>query len=285
VIPRIVYVDGLYRPYGSASVHVEDRGLLFGDAVYEVCAIRNGRIFDLEPHFDRLERSLRELSIAPPMSRASLGLVIAETLRRNTVVDGLIYIQVSRGVAPRDHAFPDPPTKPSLVVLARAVDVAAMDKKAQAGVRVVTTQDIRWARRDIKTTGLLANVLGKQAAKEAGAGEVWFYDERGDITEGGSTNAWIVDEAGVLRTRDLSSQILAGVTRRAILGIAQSHGLSIHEAPFTVAEARRAREAFSTSAVALVMPVFQIDDAVIGHGTPGKVAIALRQSYLNDRNF
>jgi D-alanine transaminase len=274
-------VNGRYRPYQAASVHVEDRGLMLGDAVYEVCAIRAGKILDLDPHLRRLDRSLTELRISAPMSRASLEAVIEETVRRNAVENGLIYMQVSGGVAQRDHVFPDPAPPPGLFVLVRPVNAALLDAKAEQGVSVVSAPDIRWGRRDIKSTGLLANVLAKQTAKELGAGDVWFVDQHGLITEASAANAWIVDAQGTLRTKDLSNQILAGVTRGAILSLASACGLPIEERPFSAAEVRTAQEAFSTSAVALVVPVTQFDDVTIGSGRPGPVAIALRQSYLD----
>lgn len=283
MIPRWVYVDGRYRPYGNASVHVEDRGVQFADAIYEVCAVRGGLCLDLELHLDRLDRSLGELRIARPMSRAALTAVMNETIRRNEIANGLVYIQVSRGVAGRDHFFPDPAPRPTLIVLARPVDVESLDAKAAKGVEIVTAFDIRWGRRDIKSTGLLPNVLAKQAARDAGAADVWFFDPQGFVTEGASANAWIVDETGALRTRHLSEQILPGVTRKALLPLLGTLGLTLSEEPFTVAEAMRAREAFSTSAVALVMPVIKIDSHPIGDGKPGQVAIQLRKSYLKSR--
>jgi D-alanine transaminase len=283
LIPRFVYVDGRYCAYGDARIHVEDRGVLFADAVYEVCAVRAGRCLDLEPHLDRLERSLRELRIDMPMTRAALGTVMAETIRRNAVTNGLVYIQISRGVAARDHFFPDPAPRPTMIVLSRPVDVAALDAKAERGMSIVTAFDIRWGRRDIKSTGLLPNVLAKQAARDAGAGDVWFFDAQGFVTEGASANAWIVDAAGTLRTRHLSEQILPGVTRKALLPLTSALGLSFSEEPFTIPEALAAREAFSTSAVALVMPVVRIDGQQIGGGAPGPVAMKLRQSYLKSQ--
>lgn len=284
MIPRVVYVDGRYRPYAAASVHVEDRGLLFADAVYEVCAIRNGRILDLEPHLDRLDRSLGELRMSAPMTRASLTAVIHETIRRNGVTNGLVYLQISRGVSPRDHFFPKIAPRPTTIVLARPIDVVALDAQAAKGISIVTAFDTRWARRDIKSTGLLPNVLAKQEARDAGASDVWFFDPQGLVTEGASANAWIVDEAGVLRTRFLSEQILPGVTRKALLPLTGALGLTLLEEPFTIPELLRAREAFSTSAVALVMPVISVDGHKIGNGGVGPVAMALRQSYLQGAN-
>jgi D-alanine transaminase len=282
LIPRIVYVNGRFVPYAAARVHVEDRGYLFADGVYEVCAIRKGCLLDMEPHLTRLDRSLSELKIAAPMSRAALLCVMAETLRRSAVRNGILYMQVTRGVAPRDHVFPDPPVAASLVMLARPVDMHALEVRAINGMRVVTMPDNRWARRDIKTIGLLGNVLGKQAAKEQGASEVWFVDQAGFVTEGGSTNAWIVDAQGRLRTRPLSNDILPGVTRHVLASLLPGLQLRLHEEPFTAAEAKAAREAFSTSAGALIMPIVAIDGVTIADGTPGPVARQIRQSYLKN---
>ena len=197
---RIAYVNGRFTPHADAAVHIEDRGFQFGDSIYEVWAVFGGRLADEDGHFERLARSLGELRIAQPMTRASLALVIRRVLARNLVSDGLVYLQVSRGVAPRDHPFPDPPPRPSVVITAKSVDLEAAEARASRGVAVITTPETRWGRCDIKTTNLLPNVLAKQAAREAGAVEAWFVDELGLVTEGGSSNAWIVDADGVLRT-------------------------------------------------------------------------------------
>lgn len=282
MIPRVVYVDGQYVAYGRARIHVEDRGFQFADAVYEVCALRGGRILDRDPHLDRLDRSLASLRIAPPMSRRSLEVVISETVRRNGIVDGLLYMQVTRGISQRDHAFPQEPIRPGVVILARPVDLSAIEARAKRGIAVRTMPDNRWVHRDIKTTGLLGNVLGKQAAREAGASEVWFTDPDGFVTEGGSTNAWIVDARGRLRTRALGQAILPGITRERILTLLSRLNIRLDETPFSVAEAASAREAFSTSAVALLVPVVEIDGAPVGDGQPGPVAKAIRESYLKN---
>lgn len=282
MIPRFVYVNGRYCPYAQARVHVEDRGYQFADGVYEVCAIRNGQILDAQPHLARLARSLSALQIRAPMSEVSLRNVMGETIRRNRVSDGLIYIQITRGVAERDHAFPDPETRSSLTIIARPIDRASADAKAEQGIAVSTAPDNRWARCDIKTTGLLGNVLGKQAAKEAGANEVWFVGRDGAVTEGGSTNAWIVDTQGRLRTRALSTQILPGVTRETVMSLLDQLNIQLSETAFTVEEAYAARECFSTSAVALLVPVVSIDGRPIGTGKPGPVAKRIRQSYLEN---
>jgi len=279
---RIAYVDGRYLPHPMAVVHIEDRGFQFADGVYEYFAVFAGRLADARGHFDRLWRSLDALSIVPPMSEAAMRIVIAETVRRNHIQDGAVYLQVTRGVAPRDHAFPDPAPSPTLVVTAKPVDFAAADAKAAKGVAVITQPDIRWGRCDIKTVGLLPNVLAKQSARQAGAYEAWLVDGQGYVTEGASTNAWIVDADGVLRTRDTTANILRGVTRKQLLPVAEAAGTPVSEQPFTVAEAKAAREAFITAASTFVMPVVSIDNVPIGDGRPGPVAMRLRALYINN---
>jgi len=280
-MPRIAYVNGRYVQHDRAGVHIEDRGYQFADGVYEVWAVFGGKLADTEGHFARLERSLGELRIATPMPRAALEMVLREVLRRNHIRDGLLYLQVTRGVAPRDHVFPDPPVPPSLVVTAKRIDRDAAEAKAAKGVGVITTPENRWGRCDIKTVGLLPNLLAKQAAREQGAAEAWFVDPDGLVTEGGSSNAWIVDADGVLRTRDTGANILRGVTRIAILRLAAELQMKVEERPFTPAEARGAREAFFTGAGALVTPVVSIDAAPIGDGKPGPVATRLRALYVD----
>ena len=275
---RIAYVNGRYVPHRAARVHVEDRGYQFADGVYEVCAVMGGRILDLEPHLDRLARSLNELSIAWPLSRAALVQVLDEVVRRNRVRNGMVYLQITRGVARRDHPFPKA-AKPALVITARAGSAAARTAQAEAGVRVVTLPDIRWARRDIKSVALLPNVLAKQTARAAGAFEAWMVDADGFVTEGASTNAWIVDADGNLVTRDLGHAILAGITRQVLVALAAEAKLNLVERKFSVAEAKAAREAFLTSTTAFVAPVVQIDDRVIGNGRPGSIAQRLGELY------
>jgi D-alanine transaminase len=277
---RIAYVNGRFVAHGEAVVHIEDRGYQFGDAVYEVWAVRGGRLTDAEGHFARLTRSLGELRIAEPMNRKSLEIVLRETVRRNRVRDGLVYLQISRGVARRDHPFPDPSPPPAVVITARSIDPAGAEAKAAKGVAVVTTPESRWARCDIKTVNLLPNVLAKQAAKEAGAYEAWFVDELGLISEGSSTNAWIIDREGRLRTRDIQANILRGVTRAAVLRVAAEAGLAVAEGPFSVDDALEAREAFITGASTLVTPVVRINGRIVGDGEPGPVAKRLRQLYI-----
>jgi D-alanine transaminase len=277
---RIAYVNGRFVPHGQAYVHIEDRGYQLADAVYEVWALFDGKLADAEGHFARLERSLSELRIAMPMSRAALTLVLREAVRRNRIRDGLLYLQVSRGVAPRDHAFPKTPVRPAVVMTVNPVDRTAAEARAAKGVSVVTTPETRWGRCDIKTVGLLPNALAKQKAREAGAAEAWFVDELGFVTEGASSNAWIVDREGRLRTRDTNANILRGVTRNTLLDVIRGEGLEVDERPFTADEAVAAREAFITGAGTLVLPVVAVDGRAVGKGEPGPVATRLRRLYI-----
>jgi D-alanine transaminase len=276
---RVAYVNGLYVPNHAAKVHVEDRGYQFADGVYEVCEVRAGWIVDGRRHLARLERSLRELRIPAPMSLAALGVVLRETVRRNRVRDGLVYLQITRGVAPRDFAFPLAHTRPSLVVTARSLDSAANERLAATGIKVATVADNRWERVDIKSVSLLPNVLAKQAARDKGAREAWLVDKDGCITEGASSNAWIVTAQGRVVTRPAERGILRGVTRTVLLEVLQSHGFELEERPFTLAEAHAAREAFVTAASQIVMPVVEIDGRPVGSGVPGPVTRALRAAF------
>ncbi len=277
---RIAYVNGAFERHGDAVVHIEDRGYQLADAVYEVWALFDGKLADPEGHFARLERSLSELRIDMPMSRAALTVVLREAVRRNRVKEGLVYLQVSRGVAPRDHAFPTDPTPPSVVITVKGVDRAATEAKAAKGVSVITTPENRWGRCDIKTVGLMPNALAKQAAREKGAAEAWFVDELGFVTEGASSNAWIVDRDGTLRTRDTNANILRGVTRHTLLDLIRDQGLKVDERPFTPAEALAASEAFITGAGSLVLPVVAVDGKPVGDGKVGPVAKRLRSLYI-----
>lgn len=279
-MPRIAYVNGRYGPLADAAVHVEDRGFQFADAVYEVWAVLDGRLSDSEGHFERLERSLCELSIGQPMSRAALKRVLRETVRRNRLRDGLVYLQVTRGQARRDHAFPDPAPHPTVVITAKPLEFGQMDAKARAGVRVISQPDMRWGRCDIKTVGLLPNSLAKQAAKEAGAFEAWLIDRDGRVTEGASTNAWIVDAEGRLRTRDTSANILRGITRKTLIELAKDCQVEVLEQPFTLEEAIHAREAFITAASVFLTPVIAIDGHPVGDGRPGPLTLRLRDLYI-----
>ena len=277
---RFAYVNGRYCRHGDAAIHVEDRGFQFADAVYEVWGVRNGHLMDSDGHFERLYRSLGELRISPPRTRPALEQVISELLRRNRLRDGLVYLQISRGQARRDHAFPKSPVVPTIVLTCKRLDFAAADARAEAGIAVITVPDQRWARCDIKTVNLLPNILAKQAAQEAGAAEAWQVDANGFITEGSSTNAWIVTKAGQLLTRQADHGILHGITRARILKFAQELGLDVVERAFTPEEVRDCREAFLTSATSFVTPVVSVDSHVIANGRPGSVATALRAAYL-----
>lgn len=276
---RIAYVNGRYLPRRDATVHIEDRGYQFADGVYEVCEVRGGCIIDERRHLDRLQRSLGELQIALPMPSAALSVVMRETIRRNRVRDGIVYVQITRGVARRDHAFPPIGTPPSMVVTARSLDLAGNERLAAEGIAVITVPDGRWARVDIKTTALLPNVLAKQAARARGAREAWFVDREGWVTEGASTNAWIVTKDGKVVTRPADNGILRGITRTVLIETIKAQGLVLEERPFTVAEAQTAQEAFVTAASQVVMPVVRIDDRAIGTGKPGPITTALRRNF------
>lgn len=276
---RVAYVNGTYRPHGQAVVHIEDRGFQFADGVYEVWAVFDGRLADFEGHMTRLKRSLTELKIDIPMSDAALSRVLAETIRRNRVRNGLVYLQVTRGTAPRDHAFPRD-VAPSVVVTAKSVDPSRNEALAKKGAAAVSQPDLRWGRCDIKTVSLLPNVLAKQAARESGAYECLMYDEMGLVTEGSSTNVWIVDEDGRLRTRDTQANILKGITRTALMQLIKDESIEIEERAFTVDEAKRAKEVFVTAASTFVMPIVSLDGTKIGNGKPGPVATRLRETYL-----
>jgi len=275
---RVAYVDGRYVPHADAGIHVEDRGYQFSDGVYEVIGVHRGRLFDAEPHLDRLDRSLNELRIAAPMSRGAMRAVMAEVLRRNRITaSGAVYLQVTRGVAPRVHAFPAG-IRPTLVMTARASPPFDA-KAARRGVAVITVPDIRWSRCDIKSVSLLANVLGKQSAIETGAFEAWMVDADGAVTEGTASNAWIVTRAGELITRQPDQAILNGITRRAVLALAAEQGITLAERPFTVAEAKKAKEAFLTSTTSMVKPVVRIDGKRIGSGRVGPLTAGLVDFY------
>jgi D-alanine transaminase len=277
---RTAYVNGVYAPLGAPLLSVLDRGFQFADSIYEVWAIRGGRLFDAPAHMARLKRSLAELRIELPMTDAALMAVMRETIRRNRVHDGVVYVQVSRGAAARDHVFPSAKTRPTLVVTAKSLDCAALTRRAAAGVSVISVPETRWARRDIKSVNLLPNVLARQSAKEAGAFEAWFVDADGCVTEGTSSTAWIVDREGRLRTRALSHDLLHGVTRGALLQLARDRQMEVVEAPFTVAEAKAAREAFISAASNPAVSVVAIDGVPVGDGKPGPIASSLRAFYL-----
>lgn len=276
---RIAYVNGRYLPQHAATVHIEDRGYQFSDGVYEVCEVRGGGVIDQRRHLARLRRSLDELDIAMPMSETALAIIMRECMRRNRVHNGIIYLQITRGVARRDHGFPPPGTHPSVVVTARSIDFAGNERTAAEGLAIITVPDNRWQRVDIKSISLLPNVLAKQAARERGAKEAWFVDRDGQVTEGASSNAWIVTKGGKVVTRPADNGILRGITRSVLIDVIKAQGLEFEERTFTVAEAQAAREAFLTSASQIVMPVVRIDDRPVGNGAPGSVATALRAEF------
>lgn len=276
---RIAYVNGRYVPLRDAAVNVEDRAFQLGDGVYEVCEVKGGRLIDEARHMARLERSLKAIQIEQPMDRVAIGVILRELVRRNRVENGIVYLQVSRGVAPRNHAFPPNPVKPGIVGTARSIDPAQGTKRAEEGISVISVPDNRWGRVDIKSVGLLPNVLAKQAARSAGAFEAWFVDQEGRVTEGASTNAWIVTDGGRLVTRQTDHAILPGITRSVLMDMLGAENLTVEERPFTVAEALAAKEAFISAASTIVLPVVSIDGKAVGSGKPGPVAARLRAAF------
>lgn len=276
-MPRIAYVNGRYLPHGQAAVHIEDRGYQFSDGVYEVTPVSNGSLIDEELHLDRLERSLGELRIPMPASRTAIKLITQQVIRRNHLTNGFVYIQVTRGVAPRDHKFPKN-VQPALVMTARQMKPIS-GEMLDKGISVITIPDIRWKRRDIKSVSLLPNCLGKQQAFEHGAAEAWMIDDEGYVTEGTSTNAWIVTKDNKLVTRPATHDILNGITRLSLLRTAREHALEYEERAFTLEEALAAKEAFISSSSNFVMPVTKIDDTAIGNGHAGEFSLRLREKY------
>jgi D-alanine transaminase len=275
---RIVYVNGSYLPEEQGKISIFDRGFLFADGIYEVTAVVNGRLVDYPAHMERLERSLHEIKMDWPCSREELNAMHLEMVKRNNLAEGWIYMQITRGSADRDFKFPKG-VKPTLIAFTQAKKLVD-NPDAVRGVGVITIPDIRWARRDIKTVNLLAPVLGKQAAYEAGAFEAWMVED-GKVTEGTSSNAYIVKDGKVV-TRGLSNNILAGCTRRALFRLAKEHGVTIEERPFTAEEAYAADEAFLTSASNFVLPIVEIDGKRVGGGQPGPLTRRLREMFLEE---
>jgi D-alanine transaminase len=278
-MPRSAYVNGRFVPHNEATVHIEDRGYQFADGVYEVVPVHDGKLVDEGPHLDRLERSLSELGIDMPMSRRALQLVSAELMRRNGLTRGFLYMQVTRGVAPRDHKFPKAKPKPALTMTTRQLP-AADDAKVQKGFAVITHPDQRWARCDIKSVALLPNVLAKQKAAEAGCDEAWLLDAHGNVTEGAATNAWIVTGDKKVITRQADNGILPGITRLSLLKVMEREGYELEIRPFSLEEARNATEAFLTSSTNYVMPITKIDDQPVGNGHAGLLTLKLREAYV-----
>ncbi|TKB10683.1 D-amino-acid transaminase [Desulforhopalus sp. IMCC35007] len=276
---RIVYVNGEYLPEENAKISVFDRGFLFADGVYEVAAILQGQLIDNEQHMNRLRRSLKELNMPSPADDATIEAIQKELIRINHVDEGVVYLQVTRGAADRDFAFPEN-SAPSLVLFTQAKDIINLPA-ARTGITIVTTEDIRWGRRDIKTVALLAASMAKMFAIRSGADDAWLVDRNGYITEGCSSNAYIVTQDGTIITRQLSNEILHGITRNAVLQLADKEGLRFVEQPFTVEDACQAQEAFVTAAGIFVLPVITINNKVLGNGTPGPISTRLRSIYID----
>ena len=275
---RTVYVNGSYLPEEQGKISIFDRGFLFADGIYEVTAVVNGKLVDYDPHMERLERSLHEIRMDWPCSKEELKAMHLDMVKRNNLEEGWVYMQITRGAADRDFKFPKG-VKPTLIAFTQ-VKKLVDNPDAVKGVSVITVPDIRWARRDIKSVMLLAPVLGKQAAYEAGAFEAWMTED-GKVTEGTSSNAYIVKDGKVI-TRGLSNNILAGCTRRSLFRLAKEHGVEIEERLFTAAEAYGADEAFLTSASNFVMPIVEIDGKRIGGGQPGLTTRKLREIFLDE---
>jgi D-alanine transaminase len=276
---RIAYVNGCYLPFAKAGVHVEDRAVQLGDSIYEVANVLRSQPTDEDGHLDRMERSLRELGMPMPMGRGALKIVMREMIARNKIADGYLYLQVTRGAAKRDHVPPSDGPRPTLIMTMRGQDMAALAQRMEKGIAISTQPDIRWGRRDIKTVQLLPNLLAKQAAKKAGAFEAWLVDADGFVTEGSSTTAWIVEKDGTVITRDLSHDLLPGVTRHIILEAIAEAQIKVVERKFTVAEALGAKEAFISSATGAAVPVVAIDGQAIGNGAPGALTRRIRDLY------
>lgn len=275
---RIAYVDGAYLPFDQAGVHIEDRGYQYADGIYEVFALIDGEMLDVEAHLKRLNLSLDKINLTSPVSTAALLVILKETIRANNIRDGLVYMQITRGRAARNHAYPVI-TRPVLSVTVRPINEAHRRHIAEAGIKVISTEDQRWKRCDIKSISLLPNVMAKQAAVEAGAQEAWMIDGQGFVTEGASTTAWIVDEDGKLRTRPLTNDILDGITRQMLISLINELILELDETPFTISEAYSSKEAFSSASSFIVMPIIEIDGHKIGNGRPGQITTQLLQNY------
>ena len=279
---RTVYVNGEYLPEDQAKVSIFDRGFLMADGVYEVTSVLDGKLIAFDGHAERLTRSMNELDMRAPATTEELLEIHRELVRLNDIKDGLIYLQVTRGSdGDRDFAFPDPETTaPSLVLFTQSKPGLADNPAARDGIRVISIEDIRWGRRDIKTVQLLYPSMGKMMAKKAGVEDAWMVED-GFVTEGTSNNAYIVKD-GKIVTRETSSDILHGITRKAVLELAREAQMQVEERNFTIEEAQQADEAFVTSASAFVTPVVEIDGAKVGSGTPGKLAPRLREIYLEE---
>ncbi len=278
-MPAIAYVNGSYHRLAEASINIQDRGFQFGDGIYEVLYVDRGHVIDSALHMARLSRSLAEIKLPSPVAAAALPFIIREVIRRNRVTTGLVYIQVTRGTARRDHPFPIPAPRPSLIVTAAPKPAPPSDIALWAAA-AITLPDERWARCDIKSINLLPNVLARQAARQAGAYEAILYDTAGEVTEGAASTVWAVTEDSILRTRALDRHILPGCTRAALIETLQAHGIGFAESPIPVSSLRRAKEVFLTGATSFVKPVVTLDGKPVGTGTPGPVATALFSLYI-----
>ncbi len=277
---RIAYVNGAYQRLDDAGISIQDRGFQFADGIYEVIVVIDGEPWDFEGHLSRWERSLQELEIAAPVGPAVLALILKRVLRVNRLTNALVYFQATRGPAPRDHIFPADPTA-SLVVTAKPFDLEAANRRAAKGVSVISTPDLRWKRVDIKSVSLLPNVLAKENARKGGAAEAWLLQDGEIVTEGASSNAWMIDADDRLVTHPTGHSILGGITRATVKSVAEALQLTVEERAFTLKEAINAKEAFLTSATSFVTPVVKIDEKNIGDGTPGPLATRLREAYIN----
>ncbi len=277
---RIAYVNGAYTQHAQAAVHIDDRGYQFADGVYEVACLINGQLIDFDEHLDRLDRSLDELQIPNPVDRPTLKHICGEVIRLNRLQSGLIYIQMTRGVAPRFHAFPKH-AEPSIVITAKYINHREVMAKVDKGIAAITLPDTRWARPDIKSISLLPNVLGKQKAVEAGAYEAILYNTEGFVTETNSTNVWIVDQSGVLKTPPTSRPILPGVTRQRLIDLLKDKGIVVQEVDISLDDLRQAREIIFTASVSSVMPVVLLDQVPVGTGKPGEMVQFIKNMYLD----
>jgi D-alanine transaminase len=278
---RIAYVNGQYVRHADAAVHIEDRGFQFADGVYEVCEVRSGMIVDLTRHLNRLDRSLSELRMAQPMSRAALTHVIREVLRRNHVKNGIFYMQVTRGAARRDHFFPAEGTPPTITITAKNTDPSVVAKKYANGIKVITLPENRWDRVDIKTVGLLPNVLAKQQARDAGAADAIYVDRNGIVMEGASSNVWIVTPQGELVTRPAEHGILRGITRTTVIDVAAKLGIKVVEREFKTEDMLNAREVFFSSATGICVPIVEIDGKTVANGHPGTISASVRDAFFD----
>jgi len=278
-MPRqITYLNGEFVPHEKAFVHVDDRGFTFADGIYDFILVHKGCLINEEAHLDRIDYSLGEMQIEWPLSRDDLNATLREMVRRNELVEGFVYMQFTRGVAPRDHPFPPKDTKPTAVITARHMPFATWEQAAK-GVGVLTLPDERWKRCDIKSLAILPNILAREKAVRAGAAEAWMFDEDGFITEGPACNAWIITKDGTVVTRHLDRAILSGVTRRKLRAVLHSQGITMEERKFSVEEAKNAAEAYLTNSPYLVKPVTKIDDTVIGTGQAGPVTLKILKAY------